>query len=1075
MVPSKLASILLADALYVRHAFAETVVRHRTRQRTVSEALACLRGAHTYCPLLPASSAMSTVAAMSQHSITEQQRARYLALKPRMDALTVGTHWHAHRGKGLHHILTYIQSRPQPHCCHQSLLDEQRADSRAEDFAAPETFDDDGSDDSSVNSEEDSAMSTGRPSQHDSSSSSPIIYLSAPPTSNGVPTTPLPAATHHSPNSFPVQLPSPIPHTPPAADRSDSNSPTSTSPPLSSGTSASSLSAAASYTTSPSSSHSYDSGRSMATASVRRGRSRHCSHSPSLSSTPISASIDGHQQTLSVYWPWSDDHSVECSAVSRRQPGAEEDSKADERPYNEQSEDAEADEMQPGMPVREEACTLSCPITQATLLSAACSSPSSPGVEEESHVYSRGEHDHAVSKGAKQATDMQHVVEPTSQANSGAGCADCEPACGTQLPEREEEQEEEEDDAQQQLNSTGSSFAVAAIDEMGDDNTGSYRQSNGPVAVEDEFKQAEAGEKEQLTRQSVDVEAMAAQVEDADEQQGAESPTIPIRRTAARRRVLVSDDDDDSDTSTAAAARTDKPAQRVDVADGMAEEVVDVSEDDSPAIVPRGRGHARRRQIVSDDDGDEDANAHKQRTTHIAIQHSPLRDITNRSVSSGRPLVQPFPSPPPKPQLISNPLFATPAPRSVVSRWPAASHFTHAVDGGGRTRSVTRSGRRRGGRVACDEAEEEDEMDLHATPMIERIRQHKAALYNQQAVEEEEQEQEAEEDEDEYDQSFIASESEADESIDIDDENDHDSDDPSVRITRSPLPRSRPPASSTRRPPPSSSKAAAHSRNTACPALTKHNRVQLARDVYCSFNQLAFNDRLPAELPIEWCNKLSTTAGHCRLMNGSSRGCIITLAVKVIDSYERLRKTLAHEMCHAAAWLIDGCNRPPHGRTFRHYAQLCERRLPSLTISTCHTYAIYYPWRYRCTAPHCGQEVGRHTDSLDVEASRCGRCGGRLVRLGKFARDGTPVAVRQVKGFAAFVKAQQARVRAENPGTPQRAVMGLLSAEWKRQRAAEVVLGGSVAEGDEHGEEGEQADEEEQLVQRMLDMDVVDE
>ena len=147
--------------------------------------------------------------------------------------------------------------------------------------------------------------------------------------------------------------------------------------------------------------------------------------------------------------------------------------------------------------------------------------------------------------------------------------------------------------------------------------------------------------------------------------------------------------------------------------------------------------------------------------------------------------------------------------------------------------------------------------------------------------------------------------------------------------------------------------------------------------------------------------------------------------------------------------------------------------MPSLiSISTCHTYAIYYPWRYRCTAPHCEQEVGRHTDSLDVAVSRCGRCGGRLARLGKFARDGTPVAVREVKGFAAFVQAQQVRVRAEHPGTPQREVMGLLSAEWKRQRAAAVPAVASVGE---ETKEVEQVGEEDQLVPRILDLDVVDE
>lgn len=37
------------------------------------------------------------------------------------------------------------------------------------------------------------------------------------------------------------------------------------------------------------------------------------------------------------------------------------------------------------------------------------------------------------------------------------------------------------------------------------------------------------------------------------------------------------------------------------------------------------------------------------------------------------------------------------------------------------------------------------------------------------------------------------------------------------------------------------------------------------------------------------------------------------LSSKVLDSRDRLRRTLVHELCHVAAWLLDHVAKPPHG------------------------------------------------------------------------------------------------------------------------------------------------------------------
>jgi hypothetical protein len=86
-----------------------------------------------------------------------------------------------------------------------------------------------------------------------------------------------------------------------------------------------------------------------------------------------------------------------------------------------------------------------------------------------------------------------------------------------------------------------------------------------------------------------------------------------------------------------------------------------------------------------------------------------------------------------------------------------------------------------------------------------------------------------------------------------------------------------------------------------------------------------------------------------------------------VDSYPRLRGTLAHELCHVAQWVVDRQARPAHGTAFRSWAARVEAAAPGLRVDTCHTYEVRCKWRYRCTNLGCGKEYGRHTNSIDVE------------------------------------------------------------------------------------------------------------
>lgn len=100
----------------------------------------------------------------------------------------------------------------------------------------------------------------------------------------------------------------------------------------------------------------------------------------------------------------------------------------------------------------------------------------------------------------------------------------------------------------------------------------------------------------------------------------------------------------------------------------------------------------------------------------------------------------------------------------------------------------------------------------------------------------------------------------------------------------------------------------------------KHDLVNI---LFHLFNVKAFESKLPPDMMIAWNARLTKTAGMCtqrrlkitkkpnlsfeNLSNNEIeevRASKIELSTKVLDSSDRLRDTLIHEMCHAAAWVI---------------------------------------------------------------------------------------------------------------------------------------------------------------------------
>jgi predicted SprT family Zn-dependent metalloprotease len=166
-------------------------------------------------------------------------------------------------------------------------------------------------------------------------------------------------------------------------------------------------------------------------------------------------------------------------------------------------------------------------------------------------------------------------------------------------------------------------------------------------------------------------------------------------------------------------------------------------------------------------------------------------------------------------------------------------------------------------------------------------------------------------------------------------------------------------------------------------SVFRRQREDLALTLFQRYNSVVFSNRL-SSVSLVWTAKLQTTAGVTRLKQVGKPGSLvrtasIDLSSKVLDSEDRLRATLLHEMCHAASFLIDGIARPAHGACFKKWARSAMRAFPDVKVSTQHDYIISYKHAWICTnTVSCGEIYRRHSPSIDVTKHICSRCKSSL-------------------------------------------------------------------------------------------------
>lgn len=201
----------------------------------------------------------------------------------------------------------------------------------------------------------------------------------------------------------------------------------------------------------------------------------------------------------------------------------------------------------------------------------------------------------------------------------------------------------------------------------------------------------------------------------------------------------------------------------------------------------------------------------------------------------------------------------------------------------------------------------------------------------------------------------------------------------------------------------------------------KNNKEELCKYLYSLYNEKVFDKQLPEDMLIEWNVRMRGTAGYCYnkksvIPFGSIRkSSRIVLATKILDTPDRLRDTLIHEMCHAAAWLINDVS-DGHGPIWAAWANKAKKVFPELPpIRRCHDYKIKTKFTYRCIS--CGYSIGRHSKSLDIEKKRCGHCYGKFeLLINKTTKSGTvqvQTPKREPSAFALYVKENYNSVKKE--------------------------------------------------------------
>ncbi|TKA53237.1 hypothetical protein B0A53_04093 [Rhodotorula sp. CCFEE 5036] len=231
------------------------------------------------------------------------------------------------------------------------------------------------------------------------------------------------------------------------------------------------------------------------------------------------------------------------------------------------------------------------------------------------------------------------------------------------------------------------------------------------------------------------------------------------------------------------------------------------------------------------------------------------------------------------------------------------------------------------------------------------------------------------------------------------------------------------------------------------PRLSTADRSRLPLELIRELDRAVFRQvwnglRIVKGASCKTSKKTATVRGES--VTTTTHHATVELSTKVTDTASKLRHTLAHELCHLAAWAIDGEMKPPHGAAFKRWAKRVMIVRPDIEVTTTHAYEIVYKYRWKCVSAVCGKIFGRHSASIDPATHGC-PCGARIVPIDKDGNPkpgysivtatgtivSTPKSERKKSKWVEFLQSEGPLVRKENPSLSQPDVFKVVAKRWQ--------------------------------------------
>ncbi len=129
----------------------------------------------------------------------------------------------------------------------------------------------------------------------------------------------------------------------------------------------------------------------------------------------------------------------------------------------------------------------------------------------------------------------------------------------------------------------------------------------------------------------------------------------------------------------------------------------------------------------------------------------------------------------------------------------------------------------------------------------------------------------------------------------------------------------------------------------------KKIKNELLIETFNKLNEEAFENKLPKDMKVVWCSRLTSTGGFCKNnLKSIVPTSEIHVSTKVCENAERMRDVLAHEMCHAASFIINGVL-DGHGQIWKGWAtrvNLTYPKIPKITVF--HSYEVKKKYIFKC-------------------------------------------------------------------------------------------------------------------------------